>query len=257
MDTYMYQQGGFDYRSRNNEYISDPDLYRKLRPTARVQDGYVDQFSFQRHHRFYSSVPRNYDRRKQEYRREVHYEGGTLSYDEVKETAESPAQYQLKDDANHLQMYERSQNEVTGNSYEGNTIKRQHQTLQQQQQLQKKVVNYGTYQSYDDGGFQTGRTVPTTDGANVVVNLNATGNGVNTVLSNGTYTDHGAAQEDASGGCCLSGLCLCSSSSSDTPIEAEETGLCKPPLLFFLLVLLIILFVCVSTVLLYINWELT
>lgn len=74
-------------------------------------------------------------------------------------------------------MYERSQNEVTENRYDGSTVKKQ----------PKKTVNYGPYQGYDDGGFQDGvggggRTLPPCDGANVVVNLNATGNGVNTVL---------------------------------------------------------------------------
>lgn len=69
-------------------------------------------------------------------------------------------------------MYENNRNEITGNHYDSNTAKKV-----------KQSSNYEAYQSYDDGGFQTGRTVGVNDvGPNVVVNLNATGNGVNTIL---------------------------------------------------------------------------
>lgn len=45
------------------------------------------------------------------------------------------------------------------------------------------LVNYGVYQDYDDDGFRNDRTIhPPAEVQNVVVNLDATGNSVNTVL---------------------------------------------------------------------------
>ncbi|EEB18048.1 hypothetical protein Phum_PHUM498850 [Pediculus humanus corporis] len=222
MDTHnRYQSGGrggggYEYRCRSNEYISDTDLYggdggRHKTSSSNViirpqNVGYSDdQFSFQRHHRFYSSVPRNYDRRKQEYRREICYGDGNLSsYDEVKEnnfksslppsfTTQQP-DYKQKNDK-RLQMYERTTNEndedvvtTTTTTTGNNRLDNNNDGIKKQS---KNVIitntTYGAYQGcYDDGGFQNCRTTTTTTTTdnvpNVVVNINATGNGVNTVL---------------------------------------------------------------------------
>ncbi|KAL0277184.1 UNVERIFIED_CONTAM: hypothetical protein PYX00_004550 [Menopon gallinae] len=226
MDTYQYDADFRHTRYRSTEYISDLDPFGSR---SAVYNGPVEQFSFQRNHRFYASVPRNYDRRKQE----IRYHDRHLD-NEVK----ARESYRRDDVKENSQMYQNNKNVIPENYYEN-----------------KDKINYVAYQEYEADGYRQEKVLP--GGQSVVVNLDNTGNSVSTVLGNGRFADRGGAEPaESSGGCCLSGLCPSGSSRiSSTYPPMEETGVCRPSLLLFLLVLLIIVFICVSAVLLYLNYA--
>lgn len=96
----------------------------------------------------------------------MHYDDTNLSYHEVKRNREE--EY-LSDNVKNSQMYQHNKNVIPENCYNNNQ--------------KHNLVNYGVYQDYDDDGFRNDRTIhPPQEAQNVVVNLDATGNSVNTVL---------------------------------------------------------------------------